>query len=95
MQIKQQELFKNQFKVIFENIAKDKVSAAKKFKKDLFTVIKNIPNMPYKYRKSYYSADEKVRDMIFRGYTIVYKIYENYIVIVEIFNTNLPKTKYK
>ena len=43
MQIKQQELFKNQFKVIFENIAKDKITAAKKFKKDLFYKIKDIP----------------------------------------------------
>ncbi len=90
MQIKQQELFKRQFKIIFENIAKDKFMAAKRFKKELFGKIKDVPNMPYKYRKSYYYDDESVRDMTFKGYTVIYKIYDNHIKIAEIFNQNLP-----
>jgi hypothetical protein len=46
--------------------------------------------MPYKYRKSYYYNDERIRDMVFRGYTIIYKISGEFIIIVEIFNQNLP-----
>jgi len=46
--------------------------------------------MPYKYKKSYYHEDENIRDMVFKGYTIIYKIYDNHILIVEIFNKNLP-----
>ena len=47
--------------------------------------------MPKKYRKSYYyHNDDNTRDMIFKGYTIIYKIYDDYINIIEIFNQNLP-----
>jgi hypothetical protein len=66
-----------------------------KFRKDLNIQIKNIPNMPYKYRKSHYHNDKNVRDMTFKGYTIIYKIYDNHIQIVEIFNQNLPLLKIK
>ncbi len=92
MTIKKSDLFKIQLQDILENIAKDKVLAMQKFRKDLNKQLFNLKNMPYKYRKSHYHDDEKVRDMIFRGYTIVYKIYDNYILIIEIFNQNLPVT---
>lgn len=90
MQIKQQRKFSDEFKQIFEYIAKDKLSAAKKFKADLISQIKEIPNFPYKYRKSIYASDEKLRDMSFRGYVIVYRIEETAIVVITIFNQNLP-----
>jgi plasmid stabilization system protein ParE len=73
-----------------EYIAKDKVSAMIKFRRELNIHIDDLASMPYKYRKSYYHSDENVRDMVFRGYTIIYKIYDDYIQIVEIFNQNLP-----
>jgi len=46
--------------------------------------------MPEKYRKSYYFDDEKMRDMIYRGYTIIYEIGDEVIEIHDIFNHNLP-----
>ena len=90
MLIEQQDKFSEEFKQIFEFIAKDKLSAAKKFKSDLITQIKEIPNFPYKYRKSIYANDEKLRDMTFRGYVVVYRIGKFQIELVTIFNQNLP-----
>ena len=92
MQIKLDGKFEINFNIIFEYIAKDKLSASKKFKKELFEQIKNLPNFPYKFRKSYYFDDEKVRDMIFKGYTIVYEVNldDNMIIILNIFQKNEP-----
>lgn len=90
MQIKLDEEFENNFEIIFRYISKDKISASKNFKKELFKQIKNISDFPYKYRKSIYFEDKNVRDMIFKGYTIVYKvdIQQNTINIADIFNQN-------
>ncbi|SFV51727.1 hypothetical protein MNB_SV-3-884 [hydrothermal vent metagenome] len=30
--------------------------------------------MPYKYRKSYYFSDDNIRDYIFKGYVIPYRV---------------------
>lgn len=92
MQIKLDKKFKKNFFEILEYIAKDKLIASKKFKKDLFEQIKNIPNFPYKFRKSFYFEDETIRDMTFNGYTIIYEIDlpNNQVVILNIFNKNKP-----
>jgi plasmid stabilization system protein ParE len=90
MQIKLDKEFENNFEIIFRYISQDKISASKNFKKELFKQIKNIPDFPYKYRKSIYFDDENIRDMIFKGYTVVYKIdiQKNNIRIADIFNQN-------
>ncbi len=93
MVIRKSYQYKNALKVILENIAKDKISAMQKFRKELNIQINNIPNMPYKYRKSIYFEEENTRDMIYKGYTIVYEIFDNYIEIQMIFNQNLPILK--
>ncbi len=90
MRIIESSLYKQQLRFIALNIKKDKQLASIKFAKDLKKQIKTIPNMVKKYRKSHYHDDESVRDMIFRGYTIIYKIEDDYIQMVEIFNQNLP-----
>ncbi len=33
--------------------------------------------MPFKFRQSIYFEDESIRDLIFKGYTVAYKIEEN------------------
>lgn len=93
MKIIESKEYKNQIRKIALNIKKDKPSAAIKFAKDLKKQIKDVPNMPYKYRQSNYHDDKEVRDMTYKGYTIIYKIYDNHIKIVEIFNQNLPLLK--
>ncbi len=90
MKIIESDKYKQQLRIIALNIKKDKPSASIKFVKDLKNTIKNIPNMPYKYRKSYYFNSESIRDMVFNGYTIVYEIFDNIIEIQMIFNQNLP-----
>ncbi len=61
-------------KTVLEFIAKDSPIYAKNFKTNLDSKIKNLPNMPYKFRKSIYFNDEKIRDLIYKGYTIPYFI---------------------
>ncbi|MBU0488037.1 MAG: type II toxin-antitoxin system RelE/ParE family toxin [Bacteroidetes bacterium] len=64
-----------------EYISLDSPARARKFKSDLFKRIKEIPQRPHSYRKSIYFEDETIRDLIFRGYTIVFRLTEDSIEI--------------
>lgn len=57
-------------------IAQDKPFAARKFKSELFQQIKLLAAHPFLHKKSIYFNREDVRDMTFKGYTIVYKVDE-------------------
>jgi plasmid stabilization system protein ParE len=57
-------------------ISKDKPNAARKFKQEIISKIRQLPQNPYSNRKSIYFNRLDIRDMIFKGYTIVYKIDE-------------------
>ncbi|MFA6196094.1 MAG: type II toxin-antitoxin system RelE/ParE family toxin [Sulfurimonas sp.] len=70
---------------ILKFIKKNKVSASKKFENELEKKIKNLINFPNKFKKSTYFEDEAYRDLIYNGYTIIYKIEEEKITILEIF----------
>lgn len=63
-------------------IAKDKPEAARKFKNDIIDRIKQLPQNPYSNRKSIYFNRPDIRDLIFKGYTIVYKIDEEKNTII-------------
>ena len=80
--------------VILRYIAKDKTSASRNFKKALDKHIADIPDFPYKYRQSIYFNNADIRDLIFKKYTINYKINlgNNTIEILDIFNQNKPTT---
>ena len=84
--------FSKQLKQIIKYIAQDKPSASMKFKNELKESINLLPNNPTMYRKSIYFNDENIRDMIFKGYTIVYRIkpIKKEIEILRIFNKNKP-----
>lgn len=71
---------------IMEFIAQDSLNQAIKFQVDLDEIIDNIPNMPFKYRKSIYFNDNNIRDLIFKGYVVPYKIdtSKNQIIIIGI-----------
>ncbi len=79
-------IFKDTFIVRLENqldfIALNNPANSRKFKNELFSMIKAIPSNPRKHRKSIWYDDEDIRDLIFKGYTIVYRIN---ITTVEIF----------
>ncbi|MGV8815184.1 MAG: type II toxin-antitoxin system RelE/ParE family toxin [Gelidibacter sp.] len=55
-------------------ITADKPQAARKFKNDLLANLEMLSYMPYKNKKSIYFNDANIRDLIFKGYTIVYRI---------------------
>ncbi len=78
-------LFKESFLKRLENqieyISLDSPKRARKFKNDLLNRIKEIPDNPYKYRKSIYFENQNIRDLIFKGYTVVFRINENQIEI--------------
>jgi plasmid stabilization system protein ParE len=77
MKIKVLQSFKEKLNHQMDYIARDKPRAARKFKTDILQRIKEIPQMPYKNRKSIYFDRDDIRDLIYKGYTVVYKINKN------------------
>ncbi len=92
MHISKLRRYKNQLIIILKHIAKDKITASENFYTNLNETIEEIPNFPFKYRKSIYFEDDNIRDMIFKGYTIIYRINikKDLIEIIRIFNKNKP-----
>ncbi len=78
-------VFKDTFIIRIESqieyISLDSPFRARKFKSDLLKRIKEIPTNPYRYRKSIYFEDKTIRDLIFKGYTIVFRITEDKIEV--------------
>ncbi len=81
MKIVFKDTFVNRLASQLEYIAFDSPERARKFKSDLFVRIKEIPNNPFRFRKSIYFKDENIRDLVFKGYTIVFRINENSIEV--------------
>ena len=92
MKINRSPLYKNNLFQILDYIAQDKLSASENFLNELDKLINNLPNFPFKFRKSQYFDDKNIRDMIYKGYTIIYRINETekVIDIVRIFYKNKP-----
>lgn len=74
MKIKVLKSFRDKLNHQVEFIAKDKPGAARKFKTEILNRIKEIPQMPLKNRKSIFFEKDEIRDLIFKGYIIVYRI---------------------
>ena len=92
MKIKRFKRYQNSLFQILDYIAQDKLSASENFLNELDALINNLPNFPYKYRKSIYFDNENIRDMIYKGYTVVYRVNKDSIDILRIFNKNKPPT---
>ena len=71
---------------IMRFISLDSKKRALAFRSQIDKQISSLADMPYKCRKSIYFDDEHIRDLIYKGYTIVYKVdeREDLIVIVGI-----------
>lgn len=78
-------LFKIKLLNIIDYIAQDKKSASLKFRNSLQSKISQLKIYPFMYRKSIYTNDENIRDLIHDGYTIIYEVKQNTIHILEIF----------
>ena len=79
---------KKNLKDIKNYISKSNPQNAKQFLNRLKINIENLVNFPYKYRKSIYFNDKNIRDIIFEGYTIIYEIKNDTILVLNIFNQN-------
>lgn len=79
MKINLRESFQNRFLRQLKYIANDNPVAARKFKNDLLNAINGLSLNAWSCRKSIYFEDEKIRDLIFKGYTIVFMINEDTI----------------
>ncbi|HPF00774.1 MAG TPA: type II toxin-antitoxin system RelE/ParE family toxin [Bacteroidales bacterium] len=62
-------------------IANDSVKRARKFSKEILEQINKIPDNPYINRKSIYFNEESIRDLIYKGYTVVYRICDDEIQV--------------
>ena len=95
MQINRLKRYKNNLFQILYYIAQDKFSASENFKNELDELINNLPTFPYKFKKSEYFDNDNIRDMVYKGYTIIYKVdlKKNTIDIIRIFNKNKPIIK--
>ncbi|MFP9114805.1 type II toxin-antitoxin system RelE/ParE family toxin [Flavobacterium sp. RHBU_3] len=74
MKIKILQSFRLKFNDQLLYIAEDKPAAARKFRNDVLEKLKDVPSMPYRNRKSIYFNNENVRDLVFKGYIIIYRI---------------------
>ncbi len=92
MQIIYKKTFEKQLLHIVDYIAKDRINASVNFAHELQKLIFLIPDNPLKYKSSIYFRNENVRDMTYKGYTIIYKVsfQKNTIEILRIFNQNKP-----
>lgn len=63
----------------------DSRNKARKFIFELQKKINSLSQMPYRCRKSYYIDDEDTRDLIYKKYTIVFKIIEQNVHILTLF----------
>lgn len=86
MRIRVSKEFRKKLDAQIDYIAKDKPIAARRFKNRLFEEIKKIPGFPYSYRRSIFFDNEDVRDLIYKGYVIVFRIRENTIEIFGFFH---------
>jgi len=64
---------------------KDSKNRAKKFIFELQKKMNSLRQMPQRCRKSYYIDDEDTRDLIYKKYTIVFKIIEKNVHILTLF----------
>jgi len=80
------EKFIDTFTNIWDFIALDSENRANQFKEELKNKIEDLVYMPYKFKQSIYFDREDIRDLVFKGYTIPYKIDEvnNQIVVIGI-----------
>lgn len=76
MKIKFSKSFSQKLNDQVNYIAKDKPAAARKFKSELLTRIRNIPMVPFSHRRSIFFDRNDIRDLVYKGYVIVYKINE-------------------
>lgn len=85
--------FQNALQEIYDYISLDSNERAFKFCEELYDQISKFTFMPKRCRKSLLFDDENVRDLIFKGYVLPFKITDESVKILYIYKANLPKIK--
>lgn len=90
MKITYSKRFLNEIDIIIDFIANDSLYMADLFYENLIYKLESLSNMPYKFRQSSKFNDENIRDLIYKGYVIPYKIDEqnSNIIILGIYKEN-------
>lgn len=70
------ELYEQQLKELLEKFSKEDLSATKKFKTYLDTIIVNVPTKVNKYKKSIYFDDVNIKDITHENYIIPFYVDE-------------------
>jgi plasmid stabilization system protein ParE len=91
MQIVKSKRFDEELESILDFIAKDNLNNALEFYDELILKIENIVNFPKKYRQCKMTEEQNIREMVYKRYVVVYKIYSDKILIIGIFSQNLWK----
>ena len=85
--------FQNALQEIYNYISTESNERAFSFCDELYNEISKLTFMPKRCRKSKLFDDENVRDLIFKGYVVPFKITDESIRILYIYKANLPKIK--
>ncbi|HHN47556.1 MAG TPA: type II toxin-antitoxin system RelE/ParE family toxin [Bacteroidales bacterium] len=74
MRLKISKSFRDKLNDQVDFISRDKPTAAIRFKNDLMSISRELPQKPFSNQKSIYFDREDIRDLIYKGYVIAYKI---------------------
>jgi len=66
--------FLSQLDAILDFYSKDSIETARAFYSELAERLKSISYMPYRFRKNKTINREDTRDLIFKGYVVVFRI---------------------
>lgn len=83
--------FRYQLLKITNYIAKDKLQASQEFKKGLKSYLEKLYLFPYMGQSSRFHTHQEIRELVYKGYTIVYEIEPNTIKILDIFKWQLKE----
>ncbi|MBP3220754.1 MAG: type II toxin-antitoxin system RelE/ParE family toxin [Neisseriaceae bacterium] len=84
------ERFEKELIFIVEFIAQnDGYHRAEKFYSEIYEKIENIPFMPYRFRQNQTTNNTNIRDLIYKGYIIPFRITPDTIEVLGIYKDNL------
>lgn len=81
MVVRLQNSFIAKLRFVVERIADDKKSAAHTFRREILRECYSLSDFSYRCRRSIHYNDDNIRDLIFKGYTIIYKIVDDEIKV--------------
>jgi plasmid stabilization system protein ParE len=95
--IRWDKLAKKNLDDIFNYIAEDSITAAKKVKKELVKLAHSLNNFPEKFSVEEFLADEpeNYRSVSKWSYKIIYEVTEDCIIIIDLFHTSQHPSKIK